>query len=106
MGNPTYHWQLMDDINPVLHEKFNALSAQINHDQALPDKYRELIILGMVTVLRSAPAVKTHAAAAYEKYGATKEEIFCTLATALTIGGVPAYREACLNLEEFLSQLK
>lgn len=100
-----YHWDLMDEITPELRTKFSAFSTAINAGEVIPKKYRELLILGMACVLRSSPAVKTHAANAVKTYGATKEEIFCVLATAITIGGVPAYREACADLEEFLSTI-
>ena len=106
MANPAYHWKLMDEMNPECHEAFKTLSALTNSHGVLPPKYRELIVFGMACVLRSAPAVKTHGMACVQKHGATKEELYAVMATALTLGGVPAYREACMNLEEFLEGLE
>lgn len=100
-----YHWELMDEINPELHAKFSALSAQINHDEVIPNKYREMIIFGMACALRSAPAVRSHGEACIKKYGASKEEIYCVMATAITIGGIPAYREACAAMKDILDSM-
>lgn len=105
MANPAYHWALMDEMNPECREAYRQFSALTNSHEVLPAKYRELLVFGMACVLRSAPAVKTHAVTAVTKYGATKEEIFSVLATAMSLGGVPAYREACMELEEFLETL-
>ncbi|MCD8084294.1 MAG: carboxymuconolactone decarboxylase family protein [Clostridiales bacterium] len=100
--NSMYHWQLMDEINPECRKAFQELSRQTNRNEVLPPKYRELIVFGMACVLRSAPAVYTHGRTAMERYGATKEELFAVMAASMTLGGVPAYREASLVLEEFL----
>lgn len=100
-----YHWDLMDEMSPEMRSAYSNFSGMANKDEILPKKYRELIVFGMACVLRSAPAVQTHAQIAVEKYGATKEEVFAVLATAMSLGGVPAYREACNTLEEFLKAL-
>lgn len=104
MGQP-YHWELMDEINTDLHAKFSALSAQINKNEVIPNKYREMIIFGMACVLRSSPAIKSHGEACIKKYGVTKEELYCVMATAITIGGIPAYREACAAMEEVIKSM-
>lgn len=105
MATPGYHWTLMDEMNPACREAYKQFSALTNSNQVLPVKYRELLVFGMACVLRSAPAVRTHAETAVKKYGATKEELFAVLATAMSLGGVPAYREACEVLEDFLKTL-
>ena len=99
-----YHWELMDEMSPEM-SAYLKFTSMANEGEIIPKKYRELMVLGMACVLRSAPAVKTHAQTAVEKYGATKEEIFMVLATAMSLGGVPAYREACIALEEYLKTL-
>lgn len=101
-----FHWELMDKMNPGLHEKFSALSAQINEGEVIPPRYREMIIFGMACVLRSAPAIKTHGENCAKKYGVTKEELYCIMATAITLGGVPAYREACSQMEDFFRSME
>lgn len=101
-----YHWELMDEMSPGMREAYTKFSSMANQDEILPKKYRELLVFGMACVLRSAPAVKTHAQISVEQYGATKAEIFAVLATAMSLGGVPAYREACNVLEEYLKTLK
>ena len=92
-----YHWELMDEMSPEMRSAYLKFTSMANEGEIIPKKYRELMVLGMACVLRSAPAV--------EKYGATKEEIFMVLATAMSLGGVPAYREACIALEEYLKTL-
>ncbi len=105
MSNPAFHWAFMDEINPECHEAYAKFSSLTNSNQVLPPKYRELLVFGMACVLRSAPAVKTHGMNCIQKYGATKEELFAVMATAMSMAGVPAYREAALNLEDFLSEI-
>ena len=100
-----YHWELMDEMSPEMRSAYLKFTSMANEGEIIPKKYRELMVLGMACVLRSAPAVKTHSQTAVEKYGATKEEIFMVLATAMSLGGVPAYREACIALEEYLKTL-
>lgn len=100
-----YHWELMDEMNPEMRAVYSKFSSLANQDEILPKKYRELLVFGMACVLRSAPAVTTHAQISVERYGATKEELFAVLATAMSMGGVPAYREACNALEEYLKTL-
>lgn len=100
-----YHWELMDEMSPKMRNAYFTFSGMANEDEILPPKYRELLVFGMACVLKSAPAVQTHAQIAVEKYGATKEELFAVLATAMGIGGVPAYREACIALEGFMRSL-
>lgn len=100
-----YHWELMDEMSPDMKSAYMNFSSMANKEEILPKKYRELLVFGMACVLRSAPAVKTHAQTAVEKYGATKEELFVVLATAMSLGGVPAYREACIALEDYLKTL-
>lgn len=105
MANPAYHWQLMGEMNPEMLANCRAWMGEINKGETIPLKYQELISVGMAYVLRSEPAILTHTANAVEKYGATKQEIFTVLALAMMLGGVPAYRESCLALEEYLSKL-
>ena len=100
-----YHWELMDEISPEMREAYTKFSSMANQKEILPKKYRELIVFGMACVLRSGLAVKTHAQISVEQYGATKEELFAVLATAMSLGGVPAYREACTALEDYLKTL-
>ena len=94
-----YHWELMDEMSPEMRSAYLKFTSMANEGEIIPKKYRELMVLGMACVLRSAPAVKTHAQTAVEKYGATKEEIFMLLSTGMCLGGVTAYREACFSLE-------
>lgn len=105
MANPAFHWAFMDEVNPECHEAYKTFSGLTNSHGVLPTKYRELIVFGMACVLRSAPAIKSHGMACVQKHGATKEELFAVMATAMSMGGVPAYREAALTLEDFLSEL-
>ncbi len=100
-----YHWDLMDEMSPEMREAYFNFTGMANKGEIIPKKYRELMVFGMACVLRSAPAVLTHAQTSVEKYGATKEELFAVLATAMSLGGVPAYREACNTLEDWLKTL-
>jgi len=101
-GPSAYHWELMKEINPEQFVKWNEFFSLANVNNCIPDKYKELIICGMAYVTHCKPATITHTMNAMEKYGATKEEIFSVLALAMGMGGAPAYRDACLNLEEYL----
>lgn len=97
----TYHWQLMKEINPEQFEKWSEFGALSNPGQ-IPDKYRELIFCGIAYALHCKPATINHTMNAMDKYGCTKEEVFSVLCQVLTMAGASAYRDACLNLEEYL----
>lgn len=103
MNQPSsYHWELMEEINPDQRKKWNEFCSLVNVNDSIPAKYKELIVCGMAYVLHCKPATITHTMNAMEKYGATKEEVFTTLGLAMMMGGATAYRDACLNLEEYL----
>jgi len=103
MANPGYHWQLMGEMDKTLLEKWQSYAAAINREEVIPAKYQELIICGMAYVLKSEPATLTHTANAMEKFGASKDEIFTVLTLSLLLAGAHTYRQACLTLEEYLS---
>lgn len=103
MNSPsTYHWELMKEMNPEQFARWTEFSNSVNINDCIPAKYKELILCAMAYVKHCKPATITHTMNAMEKYGATKEEIFSVLGLAMMMGGAPAYRDACLNLEEYL----
>jgi len=102
-SNLPRHWALMAELWPELSEKVEPWRNYLNEDQTIPRKYKELMMVAMCAVLRYSPGIKTHAELAIA-HGATKEELFATVAQTMTVGGLTAYREACLTLEEHLAK--
>ncbi len=103
MNSPSvYHWELMKAMNPEQFAKWSEFSGLANLNDCIPAKYKELIFCAMAYVLHCKPATINHTMNAMEKCGATKEEVFSVLSLAMLMGGASAYRDACLNLEEYL----
>jgi len=95
------HWDIMKELNPELNEKTAAWRTHLTNDPTIPRKYKELMMVAMSCVIRFIPGIKAHAKFAMDN-GATKDELFATLAQTLTIGGIPAYREGSIALQETL----
>ena len=100
----SFHWKLMKDVNPELFTKWNEFCGEVNIDDCIPGKYRELMLCCMAYVLHCKPATITHTANAIEKFGCSLEEVFSVLGLAMMMGGAPVYRDACLNLEEYFTE--
>ncbi|WP_434311621.1 carboxymuconolactone decarboxylase family protein [Hominifimenecus sp. rT4P-3] len=95
------HWDIMEQYDPELSKSVTEWRNQLGKDPVIPHKYQELMKVAMASVLRFDAAIKGHAAAAM-KFGASREELFETLALSMMLGGIPAYREASTVLKEIL----
>jgi len=97
----TYHWEWMKEVNPGQFEKYNDFGAMSNPGE-IPAKYRELIFCAIAYALHCKPATINHTMNAMDKYGCTKEEIHSVLSQIMMMAGASAYRDAVLNLEDYL----
>lgn len=99
------HWDIMEMYNPELSEKAAAWRSRLTNDTVIPRKYKELMMVAMACATRFIPGIKIHAQYALNN-GATKEELFATVAQSMTIGGIPAFREGCMALSDVLTEGK
>ena len=97
------HWDIMAAYNPELSEKAAAWRSQLTNDQTIPRKYKELMMVAMSCATRFIPGIKVHAKYAMEN-GASKEELFTTIAQSMTVGVIPAFREGAIALQEILME--
>lgn len=97
------HWDVLRSYDPELSEKVAAWRGEYEKREVLPIKYQELMKLSMACAIRYSAAIEAHGKAALAR-GATKEEVFATISLAMTIGGVPAYREAATVLKDVLME--
>lgn len=95
------HWAVMKEMGPELHDKAAAWRSHLTNDQTIPRKYKELMMVAMACAIRFTAGIKTHAEYAMAN-GATKEELFATIAQSMTIGGIPAYREGIHAVKDLL----
>ena len=98
-------WELLEKMDPELYAKTNAWRKGIDAEPAIPAKYQEMMKLAMASVLRFDAAIISHTETAIAA-GATKEELFATLAQAMMLGGIPAYRNAATLLADTIMGLK
>lgn len=97
------HWQVMQDMSPELSAKAASWRSHLTEDQTIPRKYKELMMVAMACTLRFTAGIRTHAEYAMAN-GATKEELFATIAQTMTIGGIPAYREGIVTVKDLLQE--
>jgi len=95
------HWAIMKQMNEELYQKATDWRVCLFKNEVIPPKYKELMMVAMFCAIRNGVGVKTHAQFALAK-GATKEEIFATVAQSMLVGGVPGYREAIVAIQDLL----
>ena len=94
------HWAIMKEMNEELYRKASEWRLCLFNNEVIPRKYKELMMVAMFCAIRNGAGAKTHGKNAIEA-GATKEELFATVAQGMLVGGVPGYREAITALQEF-----
>lgn len=87
------HWEIMEENDQEMFDKTLGWRQAISGNPVLTDRERQLILLGMACAIRHLNGVKAHAGHAL-KAGATKEEIFATVALSMIMGGCPSYGES------------
>jgi alkylhydroperoxidase/carboxymuconolactone decarboxylase family protein YurZ len=97
------HWKMMERFDSSLLEKIEPWREQLLTEGVLPIRDKELIMTAMCGVIRFHAGFEIHAERALDG-GATDAELFETCALTLLIGGVPAYRESVLLLEQVLQR--
>ena len=95
------HWLVMQKVDPDMLRKCTEWRGCIMEHEAIPAKYKELMMVSMCSVIRFTAGTKIHAQYAIEK-GATKDELFEAIALSMLIGGVPAYREGIMTINELI----
>jgi AhpD family alkylhydroperoxidase len=85
---------------PEVMKNFSGIAQSSLAPGALDTKTKELIALGISVATRCDDCIGFHAKAALEK-GATREEIFETLGTAIYLGAGPAVMYAAHAIEAF-----
>lgn len=98
------HWKMMERFDPELLDKLEPWREQLLTQGVLSIRDKELIMTAMCAVIRFHAGFEIHAERAL-RAGATPEELFETCSLTLLIGGVPAYRESVLLLEDLLGRL-
>lgn len=101
--DPLPHWELMQRYDPALWQKLEPWRQHLFHEGPLPRRTKEIVLLAMCVQARFLPGITIHAGHALNA-GATPDELFEVCALALLIGGVPAYRESVLALQDLIDQ--
>src|ERR1700694_3560544 len=95
------HWEIMDWFAPDLLAKVEPWRIHLLEQGVIPRKNKELMMVAMCAVARFLAGIRIHAEHALEQ-GATPQELFETCALSQRIGGVPAYRESVLIIDDVL----
>jgi alkylhydroperoxidase/carboxymuconolactone decarboxylase family protein YurZ len=93
------HWALMERYDPELWGKLAPWREHLFERGPLPRKVKEIVLLAMCVQARFEPGVAIHAGLALDS-GATPAELFDACSLSLLIGGVPAYREGVLTVQQ------
>lgn len=97
------HWKVMEKYDLEMLEKLEPWRQHLFEQGVLPRKTKEMLTMAMAVQARFLPGVKIHAGLAMD-HGATPEEVFEVCALSLLIGGVPAYRDSVLTIEELIEE--
>lgn len=89
---------------PDLFKGFNELVKNYYKEDALDNKYKELIAVGASVATRCIPCLANHANNAVS-YGATREEIIDAAAIGVEFGGGPSFVVVRDNLLGFLDDI-
>jgi alkylhydroperoxidase/carboxymuconolactone decarboxylase family protein YurZ len=98
------HWEIMNRFDRELLAKVEPWRMHLLEQGVIPRKYKELMMVSMCAVVRFLPGLRIHAEHALEQ-GATAQELFETCALSQLIGGVPAYREGSLIIDDLIGAL-
>jgi AhpD family alkylhydroperoxidase len=94
-----YYFEMLIHHKPTLLQAYFKMRSENLKEGALPQKYKELMLVCLNAVERYNWGIGVHARAALSS-GATKEELLDAMATTILGGGIPAFREASLVYEE------
>ena len=94
-----YYFEMLIQHKPTLLQAYFKMRSENLKEGALPQKYKELMLVCLNSVELYNWGIGVHAKAALGS-GATKEELMDAMATAILGGGIPAFREASLVYEE------
>ena len=94
-----YYFEMLIQYKPTLLQAYFKMRSENLKEGALPQKYKELMLVCLNAVERYNWGIGVHARAALSS-GATKEELLDAMATTILGGGIPAFREASLVYEE------
>jgi AhpD family alkylhydroperoxidase len=99
------HWKVMERYDPSLLAKVEPWRLQLLENGVLPRKTKELLMMAMCSIARFQAGLRIHTEAAMRQ-GATDQELFETCAMTMLIGGIPAYRESVLTVDELIEERK
>ncbi|GAA0539081.1 AhpD family alkylhydroperoxidase [Rhizomicrobium palustre] len=85
---------------PDVMKAFGAMAGAAITPKALDSKTKELIALGIAVATRCDPCIAFHAESA-RKYGASREEVMETVATAIYMGAGPSVMYAAQAVEAY-----
>ncbi len=94
-----YYFELLIRHKPTLLQAYFKMRSENLKEGALPQKYKELMLVCINAVDLYNWGIGVHARTALSS-GATKEELLDAMATTILGGGIPAFREASLVYEE------
>lgn len=97
------HWAAMKEFDAALYEKCVAWRDGITYNEVIPLKQKEMMMLAMCCVLRFEAGLRTHVEYALAE-GVTKEEMYAAASMAMLLGGIPAYRDGILIMNDVLAK--
>ena len=97
------HWAAMKEFDAALYEKCVEWRDAITYNEVIPLKQKEMMMLAMCCVLRFEAGLRTHVEYALAE-GVTKEEMYAAAAMAMLLGGIPAYRDGILIMNDVLAK--
>ena len=98
-GTLPYYFEMLINHKPTILQAYFKMRSENLKEGALPQKYKELMLVCLNSVELYNWGIGVHARAALSS-GATKEELLDAMTTAILGGGIPAFREASLVYEE------
>lgn len=91
----------MKKKDPQMYERVVGWRNSLVDKEIIPTKYRELMLVCMCCMILFEDGIRYHAKAAMDN-GASKEEVFNTIAQTLAIGGIPPYKVGIKAVKEII----
>ncbi len=97
------HWVAMKAFDGDLYEKCAAWRDGITYNEVIPLKQKEIMMVAMCCLIRFEAGLRTHVEYALAE-GVTKEELYAVASMAMLLGGVPAFRDGILVINDVLAK--
>ncbi|SBV99666.1 hypothetical protein KL86DPRO_11644 [uncultured delta proteobacterium] len=98
------HWAAMKEFDEALYEKCTAWRDALTYNDVIPLRQKEIMMVAMTCLIRFESGIRTHVRYALAE-GVTREEIFAAASLSMLLGGIPAYRDGIICIQDEFAKI-